>query len=352
MSISEETLKQIECALTPLIDLSGQGYDDDDAIKIADALQKNPNVTQLNLRDNGIGDHGVEALSKIKTLTELDLSNGMSGYNDYFNNVTYIGIQYLTRSSLKKLNLAGNTGVGDKGAEFLAANQSLIDLNLANCGLTSVGGKIMLSAINNIETLSMEANSIGNEGLQTKINGTLKNLYLMFCGISLEGVKALADNKTLLFVNLYGNPLDEAACDFLQSIYEDSFGQTFTRTSEFIEQLLKKSIDVASHGVGSVVTSPPSPPVISNPLASNPVIFTPSHKRALSASSTQTQERIEDSPPRKAAALIAIPQCQDFVLAATAEEMQELYRAFQEAYELAHRQQTSLSGPPLSLSSK
>ena len=348
---------------------------DDDAIKLAEALKKNKFIKKISLRCNGVKDKGIAAIAGVETLEELDISNGLAGYDDYYNDITYVGAEALAKSKLKKLVISSNPNLEDRGIIALSKSQTIVDLDVGGCGITAEGAKILFAVNDKIEKLSLADNSIGDEGLSSiSSNHTIKELdltaccitahgmpfiaknnciiklclkdnkigdgvnvldscksliylNLMCCEISDDGVAALAKNKTLFHLNLYGNVISRDTLSSLAGYYSAYDNFTFTRTSEFIAQLLKKSIDVDSHVVGSMVTLPPSPPVISSPPTSNPVIFTPSHKRALPRSA-QDQEGVEDSPPRKIAALLAsTQQYQEFVHMATPEQMQEFYRA-------------------------
>ena len=354
--IENNSYKEEVLNLTPHAGLNEDVLCDEDIIELSHVLAKNKHIKQIILSYNKISDKGLEALANIETIEGIDLSNGLDGYDDVYNDITPAGLLSLTKSHLKKLNLSGNRRVGDDGLKILAKNQTIVELDVSDCSLTSAGVKEFFATNTTVTNLKLGSNDITDEGLQTvKLNQALRELDLAFCNVTSVGLIELIKNRSLLKVILYENNIKETDLAILTGCYF-KLGRklAFTRTEEdIVKYFSKKSHEIASSSiplVSSADTLPPSPPVISNPLASNPVIFTPTHKRTL-PSSTQEQERVEDSPPRKVA-VTSTPQYQEFVHIATPEQMQEFYRALQEAYELAHRQQTSLSGPPLTLSSK
>lgn len=264
---------------------------DDDAIKLAEALKKNKFIKKISLRCNCVGDKGIAAISGVETLEELDISNGLAGYDDYYNDITYVGAEALAKSKLKKLVVSNNPNLGDRGIIALSKSQTIVDLDVGGCGITAEGSKLLFAVNDKIEKLSLADNSIGDEGLSSiSSNSTIKELdltaccltakgmslitkntciiklclkdnkigdgvnilvscknliylNLMFCEISDGEVKALAKNKTLLYLNLYGNVLSSEALSFLAgcySAYDDNL--VFTRTSEFITQLVQKKV--------------------------------------------------------------------------------------------------------------
>lgn len=371
--------------------------DDEDIIVLVQAIQQNPMIKMLNLVGNSITDKGIQALATLNLygLTLMDSA------------VTPIGAGYLAGSSIVKLNLSGNSTIGNAGALALAKSSSLRCLNLNHCEIGNEGASAILSNPY-LEELSLSGNYFDDNAMTGIILGPkLKIIDLSHNRIRSNGVESIALHPGLKKVILEANLIDDIGAIILArtvSIIELDLCQNFLTEKGFLAFCQNRSIQIlrlfgnkicftkniplpgntslmqlylghnkiksspeiplrsfatsfpslttlnldGNEIVGSVVALPPSPPVS----AVNPVIFTPTHKRALPGT-TQDQERVEDSPPRKVAALVAsTPQYQEFVHTATPEQMQEFYRALQEASDLARLQQSSLSDPPLSLLNK
>ena len=189
---------------------------DADLIRLSEALKKNPRIKKINLHHNGVGDKGIEALTQVQSLEELDLSNGLFGYDDHYNDITFVGVQFIARSNLKKVNLGGNRRIGDKGAEALAQNATITDLDIGECGITDAGAKTLIATNRTITKLTLSSNDIGDDGVSTiHLNHTLRELYLSYCDISTAGAEALARNDSLAKLELRDNKINAAGAKYL-----------------------------------------------------------------------------------------------------------------------------------------
>lgn len=114
-------------------------------------------------------------------------------------NIEVLKYTFLLNRSLTKLSLADNN-LGDAGGLFLQSNSSLIDLNLANNGMTRRGACALSSALVGnctLQQLELHGNQIGDEGVNhlAKIvasHPTLTYLGLAFNNITDFGITILA----------------------------------------------------------------------------------------------------------------------------------------------------------------
>jgi len=189
------------------LDFLGEDIDDEKAIKLAQALMYNPYIKRINLSNKNIGDEGAKALAAVKTIQELDLSNGLSGYDEYENHITAIGVQALANSNLKKLLLNGNP-IGNKGIKLLAKNKTIIDLEVSDCDITNEGAAELFSINTAIQNLNLRANNIDDNSLiAICLNKTLLYLDLSCCQITNHGLELLAQNNCIKNINLNDNKI-------------------------------------------------------------------------------------------------------------------------------------------------
>lgn len=163
------------------------------------------NFPTLKLREVFLGDEGCAALAAFleshDTFAELDLHG---------NNVTGVGIRYLTRylvrtTALKELSLEWNSvGLSAQGMEELCAalaeNTSIASVNLQNNKISEVSSAPLANLIRSTKTLQkldLRWNEIGNDGIQALIPALERNQSL----VELE----IAGNKANLeVVNIIG----------------------------------------------------------------------------------------------------------------------------------------------------
>lgn len=182
---------------------------DEDVIKLADALSTNTHITSLDLRFNNIGNKGVGALSKIKTLEELDLTNGLAGYEDHANHVTVEGALALADSHLKKLKIRGNP-IGDEGLQALSASTSIQELDASSCNITGIGVTAFFNSNKTVIRLDLSENGINNVDLSAiAYNYALEHLTLNHCELGSAAVKWLGSNNSLLTLSLDQNPIGD-----------------------------------------------------------------------------------------------------------------------------------------------
>ena len=164
------------------------------ASHIAELLNSTIIVSQLWLRDNPIGDKGLQtifdALKQNKTLKELDVSHCDIALTD--TGVASLADALHTNNTLERLDISSNQ-IRKEGASYLAR---------------------VLNGTNVLIHLWLSNNPIGDKGLQTifdalKQNKTLKELSVTNCDMTDTGVASLADalhtNNTLESLYINGN---------------------------------------------------------------------------------------------------------------------------------------------------
>jgi|GEM_PF-1309230 hypothetical protein len=214
MPISEKLLQEIKqkIFIGNFLDLSEQALKDEDVIKLAEVLKNNPKIEKINLSYNDIGDNGVKAISEVDTINELDFHNGLDGYGECYNHITYVGAKALANSSLKKLNIDGNL-IGDDGIKFLSSNKTIVNLSAEDCGVSAEGAAALFKDNTALIKLNLKANNIEDNGLSTiASNHTLRELDLSDCKITPVGAKFIEDNDSLSRLQLSGNKISRGFC--------------------------------------------------------------------------------------------------------------------------------------------
>ena len=141
------------------LDLNSNNIHEEGASYIAKMLCSSNIVEHLYLYSNPIGDTGVffisDAVRETTSLKTLNMSNC---------DITLQGAEELSRaiaqsSSLEKLDIVYNEGVGNKGirhiAEALEHNKQLKELWINYCGITNKGAAYLASALSVNNTLKM-----------------------------------------------------------------------------------------------------------------------------------------------------------------------------------------------------
>ncbi len=85
-------------------------------------LQEYPDISELDITSNEIGDEGIKALISIDTLKCLKASSC---------EITDVGVKLLANTQLKELDISDNFSVGNEGIEALAKNNSIEFLNIS-----------------------------------------------------------------------------------------------------------------------------------------------------------------------------------------------------------------------------
>ena len=202
---------------------------------IESILEKHPEITCLNLRDNGITGEKISwnISTPLHRLRELHLG---------FNKISDQGMKKLFRaqldSALQYLDLQGNsfTYIGIFSlADFLKTNKTLTFLNLSKNrfgNLGAFGVAECLKSNHSLQTLEMRSCKIRDEGAKTLgkflgMNKGLEDLDLSDNAIGDEGAMGLAaafaTNHTLKKLDLDGNHIQDAgACALAKAFLESN----------------------------------------------------------------------------------------------------------------------------------
>ena len=186
-------------------------------------LKENQILKSMNLSNNPeLGElallYTAKGLQHNTSLVQLNLSSCALTVTDMSEQA--IGEMLKTNTTLKGLNMSGNTSLGDTGVKCIgkgiSVSTTLILLNLRNCGITASGAEYlsqMLSQNRSLQSLDIGANKhIGDEGISSiagalKSNKTLRELLMPHCGIT-DGKpisEALKTNRTLVKLDLSAN---------------------------------------------------------------------------------------------------------------------------------------------------
>ena len=110
-----------------------------------------------------------------------------------------------TNTTLRVLNLSWNSGLSDTGVSFIAEglklNTSLKELRLGWCGIGAEGAKCISGTLadnTSLEVLDLGDNQLGDSGIGhvsvgLKQNSSLKELYIQGCGMTDRGLELLSD---------------------------------------------------------------------------------------------------------------------------------------------------------------
>lgn len=185
-----------------------------------------------------INDDMAETLFLSKSIESLDLST---------NKILGSSLKMIDSNViLKKLNLAQNP-LKQENCKYFINNKGLLSLNLTNTIMGDNGAELLAKNCS-LEELTLIQCSIGDNGvLFFSKNTTLKKLVLLGNNITDKGIEFLARNNSLLYLNLKNNPFSIESSRFLLKNYLNNIGFIFTRTEEFILELLKKRADTELH---------------------------------------------------------------------------------------------------------
>ena len=195
--------------------LCGDDGIEDYVNEIKEALQTNTKLISSTLCN--ISNHGVisiaEAIQVNTTLQNLDISN---------NNISDAGAAAISdslkrNSSLVKLNMSKNniTSEGAKKiSEAIQVNTTLQNLDISSNNISDAGAAAISDSLSSLTKLNMSKNNITSEGAKKiaeaiQINPTLQNINLSKNCISIEGLlyfmQAVKNNCTLQVVNITHN---------------------------------------------------------------------------------------------------------------------------------------------------
>ena len=190
--------------------LKGSSIRESGAHYIAEALRKSSFVHKLTIgsfRGPPIKEGGLksiaEALLTNCSLVELYLESCSVEITENSGPVLRQMLQ--TNTTLRVLNLSWNGGLSDTGVYFIAEglklNTSLKELRLGWCGISAEGAKHIsgtLVANASLEVLDLGDNELGDSGIGQlsiglKQNSSLKELYIQGCGMTDRGLELLFD---------------------------------------------------------------------------------------------------------------------------------------------------------------
>ncbi|MFV8529307.1 GALA protein [Ralstonia pseudosolanacearum] len=197
--------------------------------------------------------HGPLSLEDLRALPpsvrHLDLS-GCTG-----SAVSEAGLAYLARLPLASLDLS-DTGIGNRGAQALAASASLTSLNLSGNGIGTAGAEA-LGRNTVLTALDISANPIRNAGAQALAGSrSLTSLELRSIGIENSGIEALAANTVLRSLDISGNDLSDqsaaalAANQTLTSLKANDCGLTNDMAQQLARIRSLRTLEVGSNSIG------------------------------------------------------------------------------------------------------
>lgn len=283
--------------------LDEKGLTDEDAFLLVEALKHNTYIKQINLKGNFISSLGAQSLATLTTLEALDVSENEIGPEGALAlakshlkelnisgtpigesiaafatsstliqldaaaclNLTELSVEPLFLSkTIKKLNLSYNQLSGkclknissNTVLEFLdfsrnklkdqdccyyvAQNNSLKWLNLSHIFIKDEGA-ILLAKNHSLKNLLLRGCAIGDKGaLALSKNNCLEALSLYRNKITETGASTFTRNTTLTYLSLEENPFNPLNVIELEKIYKKDDAQTYVRTKEDVEILLKK----------------------------------------------------------------------------------------------------------------
>jgi hypothetical protein len=179
---------------------------------LAEALEVNHTVTQLNLSNNQIGKEGMSSLARALkvniSIVDLDLRRNAIGNGG----ATALAEALKVNSTISKVHI-GKNKIGNDGIRALATALT------ANVGVTS---------------LHLDSNLIENEGTLAlagalRVNRTLREVYLQQNALGKEGITALAAalkmNNTLMLLDLHSATIEPDSVHMLaEAVAERNLG--------------------------------------------------------------------------------------------------------------------------------
>ena len=172
------------------LNISSNNITSEGAKKIAQAIQVNTILKKLDISSNNISDAGVAAISD-----SLKRNSSLAKLNMSRNNIISEGAKKIAQAiqvntTLKKLDLSFNK-ITDDGTTFISNglkyNNSLQKLNMFRNGITSQGAKMISEALQVNTTpkqLDLSINKICDDGATAISNGLTSNISLQVLNIS------------------------------------------------------------------------------------------------------------------------------------------------------------------------
>ena len=250
-----------------VLNMINKGLNDEDIIRLNDALAGNSTITTLNFCFNKIGPEGAKALAGNSTITTLIVSGnqiGSEGAKDLAGNSTITtlnvgenqigpeGAKDLAQNrTIKTLNVGGNQ-IGPEGAKDLAQNRTITTLN-AYCNQIGDAGAKDLAQNRTITTLNVGQNQIGAEGAQALAqNSTITTLDLVRNQIRDAGAQALSQNSTIKTLNVECNEIGpEGAQALAQNSTITTLHFNFNQIGDEGAQALSQNRTITNLGIAS-----------------------------------------------------------------------------------------------------
>ncbi len=208
----------------PHLDLSSQFKSNSSPIPIIQLclwLDKNPAITSVDFKWNGLGDISAMAFAKTKGLKALNLNRSF--------HISNVGAVALANNTvLESLDISYNS-IENQGIMALAKNEHLIHLDIHSNRVNGDFSAHVFSNNTSLKTLCLGSHifggrhdyNISDEGaIALAANATLKSLQFKGVNIGVAGYKALAQNKTLRSIDgidYYSNPKNQN--EILQAFY-------------------------------------------------------------------------------------------------------------------------------------
>ena len=221
--------------------LRDYGLNDSQAQIYSFAFKSLNNLEKLNLRGNRLQDKGtktiLESLNK-ENLRQLDLSNNRIGIQGVNSLKEILENEFTSLEKLCLENVKLSIDALDCLCKCLWRNKTLKTLNLSNNKLGTFTGKIigdMLDTNNYLEKLDLNWNQFkGSEAIYIfqglKNNTSLKTLDLSWNPLGQDKVsnsiivisKSLAENETLIHLNLSNNNFSMHDCEIFAKNIKDN----------------------------------------------------------------------------------------------------------------------------------
>ena len=236
----EDYVNEIKEALqtnTKLISLTLCDIISRGVISIAEAIQVNTTLQNLDISSNNISDAGTAAISD-----NLKRNNSLVKLNMSRNKITGERVKMIVEAlqvntTLKQLNLSINK-ITDDGATFISEglkyNNSLQELNMSRNNITSEGAKMIAKALQvntTLKQLDLSINNIYDDGATAISNVLTSNISLQVLNISHNsitnrGIKKIAEaiqiHSTLQNINISKNHISiEGLLYFMQAVKND-----------------------------------------------------------------------------------------------------------------------------------
>jgi len=202
------------------LSLNNNQLGDEGAICLAQGLGSNDTLRELEVAFNAIGDEGCKALAEAGT----SLQSLVLEYNHVGVNGAEALAVAIANAPWKRLSLACNQ-LGDDGlgalADGLAAPMTCLErLDVSENGIFHRGVTSLVAALeqnDTLEELFLGNNMIGAEAIAGYLKSprsSLRRLHMTNCRLDNEAIRSIAEalhqNKSLRFIDLGSNQIDEA----------------------------------------------------------------------------------------------------------------------------------------------